>query len=99
LLLNRWVPDVNSSFENWVRGPKKISWVAAVCGAFLGTYSHVFLDSIMHFDLSPLLPWSKENLLLGMISMESLHLFCVGSGILGGVILLIWFYLTKRITD
>jgi hypothetical protein len=98
-LLNRWIPEEDSTFETWVRGPKKISWFAATCGASLGTFSHVFLDSIMHFDLSPWRPFSDDNALLGWISVENLHLFCIGSGILGGLILLMWFYLTKRIKD
>jgi hypothetical protein len=98
-LLNWRVPPADSHFEKWLRGPQKISWSAAICGAFLGTYSHVFLDSIMHFDLRPFMPWSKENTLLGLISVGNLHLFCIVSGILGAFILLIWFYLTKRITN
>lgn len=96
-LLNRWIPSDDSTFEKWLRGPQKISWIAAISGAFLGVYSHVFLDSIMHFDLSPLLPWSKENALLGLISVESLHLFCIVSGFIGTAVLFIWFYFRKKL--
>src|SRR5262245_34188181 len=78
-LLNRWIPAAESRFESWLRGPKNVSWIAAISGAFLGTYSHIFLDSIMHFDLRPWMPWSQKNSLLGVISVESLHLFCIGS--------------------
>jgi hypothetical protein len=98
-LLDRWIPAADSKFEKWIRGPQKISWIAAICAAFLGTYSHVFLDSIMHFDLSPWMPFSDDNAVLGWISVGNLHLFCIGSGILGGLVLLMWFYLTRRNTD
>ena len=94
-LLNRWIPPADSSFEKWIRDPKNISWVAAISGAFLGTYSHVFLDSIMHLDLHPLMPWSKDNTLLGLISVESLHVFCIVSGFLGAIILLSLFYFKR----
>ncbi|MCI0619100.1 DUF4184 family protein, partial [bacterium] len=94
-LLNRWIPSADSRFEKWIRGSQNISRSAAISGAFLGTYSHVFLDSIMHFDLHPLMPWSKDNSLLGLISVESLHFFCIFSGLTGSIILLSWFYVTK----
>jgi hypothetical protein len=98
-LLNRWIPDPESKLESWLRGPKNISWTAAISGAFVGVYSHIFLDSIMHFDLSPWMPFSKGNALLGWVSVGSLHLFCIAAGMLGGIILLMSFYLKKRITD
>jgi Domain of unknown function (DUF4184) len=94
-LLNRWIPSAESTLEVWLRGPKNISWVAAISGAFLGTCSHVLLDSLMHFDLHPLMPWSKNNSLLGVISVERLHLLCIVSGIIGGIILISWFNFTK----
>lgn len=45
-LLTYWAPSPDSRFLQWLRGPKVISWPAAIAGAFVGTYSHVFLDSI-----------------------------------------------------
>ncbi|HEY7161924.1 MAG TPA: DUF4184 family protein, partial [Acidobacteriota bacterium] len=95
-LLNWWIPTPESTFEKWLRGPKNISWVAAISGAFLGTFSHVFLDSMMHFDLRPWIPWSQQNSLLGIISIESLHLLCIFSGFLG-VIILVFCYRRSRI--
>lgn len=94
-LINRWIPTTESTLEIWLRGPKKISWIAAISGAFIGAYSHVFLDSIMHFDVRPLMPWSEDNSLLSLISVESLHGFCIISGLIGSVILLCSFYVTK----
>ena len=34
-----------------------ITWTASVTGAFIGTFSHIFFDAIMHSDMSP---WSPK---------------------------------------
>ncbi len=56
---------------------------SALAGAFLGTYSHVFLDSIMHSDIQPFRPFSDANALHGLIGLLPLHLLCVAAGVLG----------------
>ena len=61
-----------------------MSWLASAIGAFVGTYSHVLLDAIMHADMQPWWPLSAENQLLGSISVETLHIVCVICGLLGG---------------
>lgn len=82
-LLRYWNPDPSSPFLNWLPTAKTIPWSAAFIGAFAGTYSHVFLDSIMHSDMQPLAPISEANALLHVISVDALHLACVLSGMLG----------------
>lgn len=64
----------------------KIAWWVALLSALIGTYSHVVLDSVMHADLEPLFPFSKANLLLGVISVEALHWFCIYAGLAGSII-------------
>jgi len=86
-LLRRFQPDPRSPFLVWLHGGNDISWSAAAVSAFLGTYSHVFLDSFMHDDMRPFAPWSDANGLLLKISIDALHLVCVGTG-LAGVLLL-----------
>jgi hypothetical protein len=93
--LNYWTPDPYSAFLNWLRGPKLISWPAAIAGAFVGTYSHVFLDSIMHSDMQPLAPLAEANALLHVISVDLLHLVCVLSGVLGALFLFAVFILRR----
>jgi membrane-bound metal-dependent hydrolase YbcI (DUF457 family) len=56
-------------------------------GAFVGTYSHVLLDSVMHSDMRPLAPLSDSNALLHVITVESLHLACVLAAVLGVLLL------------
>jgi hypothetical protein len=61
-----------------------IDWIVALLSALVGTYSHVGLDAVMHGDMNPLWPIAIGNGLLGIISVPTLHLLCVGSGLLGG---------------
>src|SRR5262245_2928584 len=77
-LLRRFQPDPRSPFLIWLHGPDEITWTAAAVSAFLGTYSHVFLDSVMHDDMRPFAPWSDANALHLAISVDGLHLACVG---------------------
>lgn len=97
-LLDYWSPDASSPFQQWLRGPKVVSWPAATAGAFIGTYSHVFLDSIMHADMQPFSPLSKANSLLYIISIDALHLGCLAAGLLGAFSLILLFALSKRRT-
>ncbi|WP_416308341.1 hypothetical protein [Neptunicella sp. SCSIO 80796] len=64
----------------------KISWRVTLLSAFLGTYTHVLLDSLMHSDLEPFYPSSTDNLFLGWISIAAIHKFCWYSGVIGGVV-------------
>jgi membrane-bound metal-dependent hydrolase YbcI (DUF457 family) len=80
-------PDPPSPFLRWLRGSGRISWLAAAGGAFLDTYTHVVLDSVMHFDMAPLAPISDANPLLRLVCVGWLHVFCVASGIVGAVFL------------
>jgi membrane-bound metal-dependent hydrolase YbcI (DUF457 family) len=90
-LLQRWPPDPGASFLTWLVGPARIPWPSAIVGAVLGTYSHVFLDSIMHADMWPLAPFAETNAMLGAMSIGALHLLCVAGGGLGVVVLLLGF--------
>ena len=73
--------------------PEKISWLCAVCSAFIGTYSHVLLDSIMHDDIQPFFPFSPDNPFVELMTIEQLHWFCLASGLIGGL----FYYLIQMI--
>ena len=60
-----------------------IAQTALVSGAFIGTYSHILLDSTMHGDVRPFSPFSSSNQLFQVLSCGQLHLVCVVAGILG----------------
>ena len=67
--------------------PERIDRSAAVSGAFIGTYSHVLLDGVMHLDMHALAPFSMRQPLLGLVSIPTLYLFCVLCGVAGGLAL------------
>jgi hypothetical protein len=54
-VLRDWTLEPPSAFLSWVLEPRHISWPTAIGSAFVGTYSHVALDSLMHADMRPLL--------------------------------------------
>ena len=93
LILVRWNFELEHHSIGWLGSHSSIGWVAASTGAFIGTYSHVALDSIMHADMTPLWPWYKSNELLGVISIGDLHAVCVVAGVFGVVA---WFALGLR---
>lgn len=63
-----------------------ITWGAALAGALLGGWSHILLDSIMHFDIQPLRPFSIANGLRQLVSVEMLHWFCLATAALGAAL-------------
>lgn len=83
LLLRRWNKEVTHyGWTWWVQAetpPKK----AVVLGAFFGTLSHVALDSLMHDDIQPLLPFSGSNPLLGLVTYDAVYQACVVASVLG----------------
>ena len=93
-LLNRWIEGRQSHLEP--RGSSSISVSSAISGALVGTYSHVFLDSIMHSDMRPFAPWSDANAVLHVISVGRLHNLCMLSGVLGALMVLAVFLVRRR---
>lgn len=72
--------------------PIKILWRVCFISAFLGSFSHVFLDSIMHGDVEPFYPATSINPFQGIISVSLLHKLCLYSGLVGAAIyyLILW---------
>ena len=76
--------------------PVKIVWRVAFVSAFIGTYSHVALDSIMHSDVQPYYPFSLENEVLGLITVPQLHQLCIYSALVGAIIYYSVQYVRKK---
>ena len=66
--------------------PIKIVWWVAFLSAFIGSFSHVYLDSIMHVDVEPFYPLHLNNSFHGIVSIETLHKACLYSGLVGSVL-------------
>ena len=75
--------------------PIEIKWWVAFLSALIGSFSHVFLDAIMHSDVEPFFPFSLNNGFLALVSIETLHRLCLYSGLLGAVL---YFGLQWRLT-
>jgi len=69
-----------------------IGWRVAFFSAFIGGYSHVFIDGIMHSDMRPLAPFSQQSIFLGIVNIDTLHILCVLAAVIGGA----GFYLVER---
>lgn len=65
------------------RADLRISWSCAFLSSFIGSFSHVLLDGIMHQDLQPFAPWSSANPFLGWVGLAALHGFCMIAGVVG----------------
>jgi hypothetical protein len=78
-----------------VRMPKynPIGWRVAIVSAFIGGYSHVFIDSIMHSDITPFSPFSDKSIFYRVVNIDALHILCIVSALVGGV----GFYMIERI--
>jgi membrane-bound metal-dependent hydrolase YbcI (DUF457 family) len=74
----------------------KIFWRVSLLSAFIGSFSHVFLDSIMHADVEPFYPFSLMNELHHYVSVSTLHKFCLYSGLFGAVIYYFVLFHQKR---
>ncbi|MCK5696533.1 MAG: hypothetical protein KAI02_00125 [Gammaproteobacteria bacterium] len=74
----------------------QITWTVAFISAFIGTYSHVILDAIMHSDVEPYFPLTLNNHLLGLVSIEQLHQWCLYSGLIGIIIYYSVYYFFQK---
>ncbi|WP_019616950.1 metal-dependent hydrolase [Psychromonas ossibalaenae] len=72
-----------------------ILWRVSFLSAFIGTFSHVLLDSIMHWDVEPFFPFTASNQFLGLISVQALHQVCLYSATAGGILYYIICWLLK----
>ena len=76
----------------WLPNPfewQTLNRMPVALGAIVGTYSHLVLDSVMHMDITPFAPFSDANPLLRIVSLSTLHWICIGSGVLGALIIVI----------
>lgn len=87
---------VGNAMLRWLhwRGPP-VSWGSAALAAFIGSFSHIGLDALMHADIRPLWPLSNANPLRDAISWQALHGGCLLLGLAAGS-LLVWHHLRQR---
>lgn len=73
-----------------------ITWPVTVVSAFIGTFSHVVLDAVMHSDVQPFFPGSLSNPFLGLLSVQTLNELCIYTALGGGILFFGINYLRDR---
>ncbi len=74
----------------------RIAWWVVFLSAFIGTFSHVLLDSIMHSDVEPFYPLTQQNDFWRLLSVEQIHKLCMYSGFIGAGI---YYYVQFKIRN
>ena len=97
-LLRRWNKEVTHYALAWEIQPETVPTKAVVFGALFGTLSHVALDSLIHHDIQPLLPFSASNPLAGLVKHDTVYQACAIAGALGAAAWLLLRWLSKRAT-
>ena len=85
-LLRRWNKEAMHYKLPWLVETVPVSRLAVIVGAFFGTLSHVLLDSLMHHDMQPLLPFSAANPLMGLMPHDEIYWLCGIAGAMGAML-------------
>jgi membrane-bound metal-dependent hydrolase YbcI (DUF457 family) len=85
-LLRKWNKKVIHYNLPWLLETEAVSKVAVITGALFGTMSHAVLDSLMHPDMQPLLPFSQNNPVLGLVTHDGAYQLTTVAGVLGAVL-------------
>ena len=97
--LRWWNRQMSPAQAKWLGVDTEVSRFSVWCGAILGAWSHVLLDSIMHHDVVPFAPAALGNGLLGFVSISALYLACLMAGLAAFVVLAanrFWQVIKKR---
>ena len=62
------------------------TWTASFAGAFLGTFSHLALDALIHVDIRPWRPFTDANPLYDLLSMTAVYRGCLIAGVVGAAL-------------
>ena len=86
--ISQWVLRSILNYKNW-----SISWRTAAISAYIGSFSHIFLDAFMHHDVYFFYPWILKNPLLGLLSYSVIFYSCISAILFGS---LAWWYVCKN---
>lgn len=89
-ILRRWNQELRYHKLDRLQVPERLTIAQVACGAFIGTYSHVALDSVMHPDMRPYAPFSAANPMLDLASYDEASLACAILLVLGLASCLLW---------
>ena len=90
--LRIWNKTLKMEKIKWFKTEIKINNFSSWIGAITGALSQLILDSIMHRDMTPLSPFSNQNIFLRIVSVENLHYICLRLFLIG-----VFIYLLKKL--
>jgi len=64
-----------------------LTWRSAFLSGYIGTFSHVLIDALMHADMQPLWPVTASNPALALIPADAVRYGCVALGFVGTAVL------------
>lgn len=85
--LRYWNTKLSPAQAKWMGCQETIPVAAYWIGAFVGAWSHVWLDAFMHVDVEAWWPMATGNDMQGAIDMTALHALCVTTGLAGLLLL------------
>lgn len=88
-LAGRWNAEARHYGLSWLCVHLSCTWPVAALGAFLGTFSHLVLDGLIHADMRPFAPFSQANPLMGLVAHDTLYAAMVVMGPVGAVLWLV----------
>lgn len=87
--LRYWNTKLSPAQAKWLGCQETISVTAYWIGAFVGAWSHIWLDAFMHVDVEAWWPFASGNTQQGLIPIDGLHVLCLVAGVIG-LLLLAW---------
>ncbi len=88
-LLAKWNSEVIHYNRPGLVHSGPVSKTSVFMGALFGTVSHVLLDSLIHRDIHPLIPFSQTNPFMCLIAYDEVYQACTIAGVLGIAVWLI----------
>lgn len=93
--LRYWNSRLSPAQANWMGCQEAIPVSTFWIGAFVGAWSHVWIDAFMHADVEPWWPFQPGNLVQGAIDISELHALCLIAGLIGLPLLAWKYWVTK----
>ncbi|MDO8627532.1 MAG: DUF4184 family protein [Candidatus Diapherotrites archaeon] len=85
---------IDKFFSKFNLGQEKIPNKLILFSSLVGAWSHVFFDSLMHWDIKPFFPFTNANPLLGLISYNDVYIV-TASGLYLFLALAVWKFAKK----
>lgn len=84
-LLHMWNRILPVFRLGWLRDGDNISRKVMITSALIGTMSHVFIDSLTHYDVHPFAPFWEGTSLRDVVTLVQVYKICAAMFAVGGV--------------